>query len=141
MPDQTPFRIWKTPLIAECVVGHGGIGREVLPWRVSAAGSFSSFLNLLTEVLKKQRLELLLPRVRRRQANVVLPDKCTDARQGVLSANVWAGLTTAVSLLFAVERMQRGVTGDIEGAHDNPVTVSNASSVLPMALVTMNPPQ
>jgi hypothetical protein len=25
MPGQTSFRIWETPLIADCVVGHGGL--------------------------------------------------------------------------------------------------------------------
>ena len=45
---------------------NGGIGWEVLLWRVSAAGLFSSFLRQRTEVLNKQLLESLLPSVRRR---------------------------------------------------------------------------
>jgi hypothetical protein len=39
-------------------------------------------------------------------------------------------MPTAVSLVFAVQRMERGVTGVGWEAHDNTVIVSNASSVL-----------
>jgi hypothetical protein len=39
-------------------------------------------------------------------------------------------MPTAVSLFFAVERMERGVKGFTGDVHDNSVIVSNAQSVL-----------
>jgi hypothetical protein len=39
-------------------------------------------------------------------------------------------MATAMSLVFAVERMQRGARGFPWDVHDNTVIVSNASSVL-----------
>jgi hypothetical protein len=79
--------------------------------------SFSSFLSLLTEVLKEQLLELLLPRIRRRQANVVFPDKRTDAGKGMFGTNVGIGMATGIRLFFAVQRMERGVEGVGSDAH------------------------
>lgn len=92
--------------------------------------SFSSFYSLLGELLDKQLLELLLPGVRRRQANVVLADKGTDIRNGMLPTIVWVCMPTAVGLGFAVQRMERGVENVFWDAHDNTVIVSIASSVL-----------
>jgi hypothetical protein len=87
------------------------------PPHCPAASSISPLFFLLLELLKKEFLELSLPRVRRRQADVVLSDKRTDPRKRMPCTNVWAGLPTAVGLLFAVERMERGMRGGIWDAH------------------------
>lgn len=40
----------------------------------------------------------------------------------------WSGLTAAVSLRFAIERMQRSVKGTVGEFHTNTLVVSSAAS-------------